>query len=303
MRQFLTVEWVLIVLISLVTSTLLFLSIPKIEQLLEKYLVQVVLLFILVSIVGLIFNKKKLMFTGLICAGTITLHLKNASNVDLRLPNDNDTKKVIIAHINLSAVTDQKDIYKVLEDSTINFISFQELTPSWAVELGQNLKEKFKYQFIDPQADVYGKAIYSNLEIRSFNKNEFYSSSSWTLELFVDNSIITIVSIYLTPPLDSYSSQKHKEDLKSLHKIVENITKPKIVLGEFNQVYWSKDIINFRNQLKLYNSRRSVSPMSIKMPFDHIFFSEELECIDFKELDDQNGVHIGSKGVFQIKSL
>ena len=72
-------------------------------------------------------------------------------------------------------------------------------------------------------------------------------------------------------------------------------------MGEFNQVYWSHDIILFRTKTNLLNSRRTVNPATFKMPYDHIFYTPKLECYNFEDLLDTSNNHIGCFSSFQLK--
>ena len=57
-----------------------------------------------------------------------------------------------------------------------------------------------------------------------------------------------------------------------------------IVLGEFNMVYWSDEIRQFRETTHLRNSRKDVIPASFRAPFDHVFYAEDLQCVALKDL-------------------
>ena len=66
-------------------------------------------------------------------------------------------------------------------------------------------------------------------------------------------------------------------------------------------MYWTNEIREFRSNTKLTNSRRGLSDGNLRVPYDHIFFSEALECTEFKEMKDENQNYIGILGTYQIR--
>ena len=86
-------------------------------------------------------------------------------------------------------------------------------------------------------------------------------------------------------------------------KTADHISKnegSKVVLGDFNMVYWSSRIRDFRNTTGLMNSRRDISQSVLSIPYDHIFYSEDLECTKFIDLLDQGSTRLGIQGDFQF---
>ena len=60
-------------------------------------------------------------------------------------------------------------------------------------------------------------------------------------------------------------------------------------------------IRGFRAKTNLQNSRRDLVDGNLRVPYDHIFFSNGLECTQFKELKDEAHNYIGIMGTYQIK--
>ena len=48
------------------------------------------------------------------------------------------------------------------------------------------------------------------------------------------------------------------------------------------------------------NSRRDISQSVLSIPYDHIFYSEDLECTKFIDLLDQGSTRLGIQGDFQF---
>ena len=108
-----------------------------------------------------------------------------------------------------------------------------------------------------------------------------------------------LVSTYLIPSLNNTSLTLAKSQMKNISNFVnENKTKV-IVLGEFNMVYWSEEIRKFREASLLNNSRKDVIPASLKIPYDHIFYSNDLQCMSVRDLMINRNERIGLLSTFQ----
>jgi endonuclease/exonuclease/phosphatase (EEP) superfamily protein YafD len=287
----------------MIILTLLALLLPFVRatSALDDYMIHLMFGMIAIGIAGLFTNDRVVMFSGLICAGTLAMYLKNASNLMLKFPKANEQTTLHIAHINLSFAGKPEDLVKILEDHSIDVISFQEFTPEWSYILPDLLSDSFPFALQYPRVDLYGKAIFSRYQI--FDESIIFLNGSPNLDFSLNKNgfKFNIYSVYLTPALDKISRIKSAQELESLENILRKVTENKIVIGELNQVYWSGEIMKFRRTSGLLNSRRDIMPYKNKIPYDHIFHSGDLECFSFSELEDTEGYHIGCKAKFQIK--
>jgi hypothetical protein len=288
--------------IILVTVTVIFLPFVGLHTHIQEYFVHFLFFLLISGLMGLIIGSKTVLFTSFGCAAVLALFLKNASNLDLKNPQPNQTAKLSMAHINLSITTDVENIAKLAQDTTLDIISFQEYTPDWAAILPSVLKSSFEYHFEDLRMDVYGKVVYSRkpLVIQKKIEKEYFS----TLEVAVllNTDTLNILSIYITPALDSESRKKAKIEIEGLKNYVINHKNIALVSGEFNQVYWDHDIISFRDKTKMLNSRREVDITTMKMPYDHIFYHQKLQCVLFKEIMDASQTKVGCYATYQLKN-
>ncbi|MBK9256275.1 MAG: endonuclease/exonuclease/phosphatase family protein [Saprospiraceae bacterium] len=288
----------------IVLATVLAILLPYIDIYFygSEYLVHMMFVMIFLGFMGLILQKREILFAGFLCAGILALFLKNASNISLKFPKENYESGLYVAHVNLSAISDLNTIDRIVADSTIEVISFQEYTPEWGSVLPEKLVGSYPFIFQFPGVDLYGKAIFSKYIIRKENILQLETIPNVELEIEKNGTGFNLVSVYLTPALDKYSKKNASAQLVTLSDKIQLLKTRTIVMGEFNQVYWSNDVIRFRNTTGLLNSRRDIIPNKIKMPYDHIFHTTDLECSGFEELLDAEGNHIGSKGKFQIRN-
>ena len=68
-------------------------------------------------------------------------------------------------------------------------------------------------------------------------------------------------------------------------------------------------MLEFKFNARLKDSRRDGIPRSPEgavsffgVPVDHIFFSEQLECTEFRVIKNENASHLGIVGTYQLKT-
>lgn len=266
----------------------------------QDYLVHFLFFLIVSGLIGLVISNETVLFTSFGCAAILAIFLKNASNTELKNPNINDEIRLSVAHLNLSLVTDVSDVVKVLNHPEIEVVSFQEYTPDWG-NIIPMISDSFPYSFQDVRMDLYGKALFSKYKIVNSEILDHQGIPNIMVKVQKDENVFTIFSTYLTPALDKNSKFQARQQIEVLEKTINQDKDNLIVMGEFNQVYWSHDIISFRNKTSLLNSRRNVNPSTFKMPYDHIFYTPSLECYYFEDLIDTGANHIGCRGSFQLK--
>ena len=276
-------------------------DIPLFECL-SEYSVQYIFILLGVGMIFLIIDHKKLMFVSLGSAAILCVFLKKHSNYNLVLPVENKQPSISIAHYNLSNITYSPEAFlEVIKNSSAELISFQEFNPFWdkllSTELNKNYIECLKVTRIDP----FGTAIFSKIQLIS--KDTLYSAEKpgLTASIKLGNEVVDIYSTYIIPSLNEDSNEKAQNQLSQISNQIKQNKRSAIVLGEFNDVYWSNNIRSFRSDNKLFNSRRNTEPGSFEVPYDHIFYTSDLECTYFQELNDPSNHKIGILGRYQLR--
>ncbi len=270
----------------------------------SEYSVHIMLAMLGLSLVALFFSKSNIMFSGLACTAALCLFLKDASNDTMKLSAVNKEADLNIAHINLSNIGYgyEEETLQLLLASNLDIISFQELTPDWNQALDASLSEHFPYSKSEVRIDPYGMVIYSKLPFET--AKTFYSEEKPNLSVTIqkEDQRFQILSSYLIPALDKKSIQHATNQLKEIATKINNSEHPVIALGDYNMVYWTNEIRAYRTETNLTNSRRDLSQGNLRVPYDHIFFSEDLECTKFYELKSSDlSTYIGIIGSYQIK--
>ncbi|MEZ4910748.1 MAG: hypothetical protein R2774_07785 [Saprospiraceae bacterium] len=284
----------------LITMSIIFMPQTRFFRDIQDYLVHIMLFLLLSGFIGLIINNRIVLFTSFGCAGIMALFLKNASNENLKDPIRNEEINLSVAHINLSMINSEDVLWSFVKDTSIETIVLYEYTPDWDHILNDVSKKFKKYSFTDTRDDVFGKAIFSSLPILMIDTIKSDMVPNYKFAIKKNDVVFNLYSAYITPALNSISRQASLNELNTLsEKIIQDLQYT-IVSGEFNQVYWSFDIMNFRTIANLENSRRNINPSSLKMPYQHIFHSQDLECIHFNDIQESQ-TSIGCIGKYQLK--
>jgi len=254
---------------------------------------------------GLLFlplRNRKLMFSSFACAAILCLFLKGASNSNIVFPEVNNLPSLSVAHINLGNVTDTYDnLISTVRKLDTDIISFQEFTPDWNFQIGNKLDSLFQYSEKNVRIDPFGMAVFSKHPIDEKEIFHHEKIPNFKGDIHLGEEIVSLVFSYVLPLFGTQDIANTEEHLTVVADKLNGSKNHKISIGDFNMVYHAKEIMNFRAKTLLQNSRREVPVGTLKMPYDHIFYSSDLECTRFIEIEDSNKTHIGVLGSYQIR--
>ena len=255
--------------------------------------------YIMPSLLGLgllflILNQQRLMMISFICTGILCLHLKMASNQNLRFADINAGPKISIAHIGLSATQEgYQSILEKVNEIDADVVSFQEVTPDWANILKEAFSDYYPHEASNIRISPFGMLIFSKYPITDIDTFYYNRIPNLGVKMEVtEGQEVKLLASYILPPLNT------REHLSVIASEVEKDDVPVITLGDYNLVYWSDEIISFRNSTHLKNSRRS----TLQIHYDHIFYSDDFECVDFSEIVDMSSNHLGIYGAYQFNA-
>lgn len=269
----------------------------------SEYSVHFMLLMLTSVIVFMLMQRQRIMFAALICTGAMALWLKNASNADLKLPIVNEEVNIKVAHVNLANIDERiLELKDMLINEDVDVISMQELTPDWTATIRQHLGGIYPHTYNNVRIDPYGIAVFSRLPILLRDTLLTDNVPSLSVGVRQGQDTFFLISSYLTPALDNQSLKKASAQLERIAAKVDSISEHVIALGEYNMVYWSKEIRDFIRDTGLKNSRRDISQGNLRVPYDHIFYSKDMECTEFKELITADQKYLGIVGFYQLKT-
>jgi len=272
-------------------------------QKLESYTVHIMLGFLLTAIFFLAVDQFKLMFISFASCFVLCLFLKSASNTDLLLPKNNSGHDVTLLHINVSSMENKQDeLLDIINNLDPDILSFQEITPVWHNFFEKYMSEHYKFRHSMIRIDPFGMSIYSKKAITKVDTVTIQETPHLITNLkLTDDESVTLISTYLLPPVSSQSQEIVSQSLIELSNVVQKIPDPILHVGDFNLTYWSDIIMDFRLTAALSNSRRDINITSFKIPYDHIFYSKDMECIQFNEVKNHSDEHVGILGTYQFK--
>ena len=264
------------------------------------YAPQLMIGLLVLSFVFLVLDQKSLMIVGLLATASIAFHLKNASNENYVISKDNDLPETKVLMVKLSQLADTPDtINTIISESTPDIITFQDYNAFWERKLHTSLITHYPYTHNIKIDSVHGVAVFSNRKI--FKIDNFYYKKLPNLNIELDNynSKLTMIASFIP---DKYTSdnKSFNDHMQLLIKEINKSRNPVLVLSDFNKMYWSKEMLNFKKASSLNNSRRSVSINNMN-PEDHIFFSDQLECSAFNEIRLGDKGIVGLSAAYQVK--
>lgn len=294
-----------------VTILLVFNSSLGVLKWITNYSVQIMLGMLTLGFLFLIFAQERLMFTSLVCCSLLCLFLQRSSNNNLILPEYSAGGVLKIAHANMTNVTEDLDAaIAALVETDADLISLQEVSYPLNEKIHGLLQDKYPYRSAPlKKNDFWSLNVYSKSPIA--NLDTFYVGDLPNLqgEITLDNEELPInfVSTYMLPPFsDLLGNENFHDHLDLLASKRRSMTTPFVVFGDFNVAGWYDEIQDFREKAALMDSRRGYMPAVgslFSYPVDHIFFSEQLKCVDFEVIQSVSADQFGIVGTYQINEV
>lgn len=254
------------------------------------------------ALIGYLVNQKQILLGSLVFTAILCLFLKDASSNNLQTPQENNQMKLAVGHVNVSSVeASYKTFLSQVKVENLDVISFQEIKPDWSIFLRKELSEIYPYQAENVRIDPFGMAIYSKYPI--VNVDTIFYKQVPGLEVMIllpDENKIRVFNTMLLPSIDNQLDELQDNQLKYLGNYLNQNQSTSLIMGDFNMVYWSSRIRDFRIKTGLKNSRRDVSSSVLSIPYDHIFHSPDLECTMFRDLVDSLGYRLGISANLQF---
>ena len=186
-------------------------------------------------------------------------------------------------------------------------IAAAEVNQRWVQEIGQAFDESHPHRMSYPQTNCYGMGLWSRLPLHDakleFIVQEDIPSIHAELEL-KDGSRVCLHCLHPRPPVPQEGDTSAPRDAelvvvgKRIRKEREDgHTEPTLVVGDLNDVAWSRTTKLFQKLSGLLDPRRgrgfyntfNANSRFFRFPLDHVFISREFRLVDLRVLD-----HVGS---------
>ncbi|MBP7273147.1 MAG: endonuclease/exonuclease/phosphatase family protein [Saprospiraceae bacterium] len=264
--------------------------------------------YLLISMLFLVLRKQRLMFVGLACCAVLCLFLKNALNTKLIQPMLTSAPKIKVAQFTISASEDEKQaLLDAILNTDADIIGFQEVNPYWHRVLATVLATQYPYSSALSRVDIFGLAVFSKKPILKTDTFFYKTIPNLAAYILQGTDTIQFVVSHTEPPFNRSGLEELKAHLNSIAAYCTKQVAPLIAVGNYNAVLWSDEIQQFRRVSRLEDSRSGYMAnypegkfSLFNIPIDHIFFSRQFRCIDFKPIEASNIGNIGIGGMYQL---
>ncbi len=299
--------------IALVAGVVLIFFTPMVGFLkrLSNFSVHIMLLYLLTGMFFFLYDQKRLVIVSLACCGTLCLFLKNASNQDLRLAQINAGPRLSVSLVDLSLAEDgyEKTIEHIRKTDA-DVISVQELTPNWLPVLNDLLCKDYPFHYTMARIDPFGMGVYSKLPMTEIDTFYFGQIPNLVTSVnVVEDFPFHIIHSISEAPVNQEAYADIEAHFRKMSRYLASLDGPVITVGNYRLPSWAPEIQAYKFSAGLKDSRRDGLPRPSKgiasffgVPVDHIFFSEGLECTNFKVLLNDNYSHLGIYGSYQLKT-
>lgn len=275
-----------------------------------NYAMRILFAYLFLGFVFLIFNQKRLMVISLFSAAALAIFLKMMTNSDMKRPEPIVNQAVFkVAHFN---VNNSNESYEATLSSILSteadLISIQETNPVWDSILLSNLGENYPHHFSQPSLSLFGMTIFSKKPFAYADTIRYKEIPNIIGGIALDDkNTLNFICSHTLPALNYRYYDRLKEHLDCIADYSNKISEPMMAFGDYNSVPWSNEIAEFKEKTGMKDSRRGFTPTFphgsstvFEVPIDHIFFSDEIRCLDFSTVSSIYTKHMGVQGTFQL---
>lgn len=275
----------------------------------SNFAVQAMLAYLVFGLLCFAKDQTQLMFVNFACCAALCVFLnKTVENAFTQIAPKVGSNALSIAHFNASRSNlYQGETIKLIKNCKADLISVQELSGSYAEELTDCMQDDYPYLVAVPDTSFHGLAFFSKYPITSIDTFHFNGKPNMIGKVKTPDGNLSFLSCHTFPAKDDESFEKLVSHLDLISSKIQKIKTPLVTFGEYNAVSWSPEIREFKITAGLNDSRKGASPTStgqmnlFEIPVDHIFFSDHLDCLEFKTLDHEAIPHFGIIGTYQFK--
>ena len=217
--------------------------------------------------------------------------------------NSSRKLKIISANIYQFNAEFQRFVALIKKNDPDVFLTM-ESNEEWEKAL-QVLEKDYPYQHKVTLENTYGMHFYSKLKLENAETHFFVADDIPSIEAHLkteDGFEFVFFGIHPPPPspTEEKTSKERDGDLLSVAKRVQKIKKPIIVVGDFNNVAWSKSSVLFRKTSRLIDPRIGKAFIStfhakyrlLRFPIDLMFHSEHIFIEELKTLEKFGSDHL-----------
>jgi len=185
-----------------------------------------------------------------------------------------------------------------------DLLLFTETDLRWKKNILPTVKKDYKYKVEVPLDNTYGMLLYSKFELINPQLKFIIEDSIPSIHALVklpSGDIIQLYAIHPTPPVPPKNTSSADRDAELMKIALKSLDSkyPVIVVGDFNDVAWSKStrlfqrisgLLDIRKGRGFFNSYNANS-LVFRWPLDHIFVSEHFRVAAVERGKDIDSDH------------
>ncbi len=276
--------------------------------------IQVSILLVITLLIGFLFADKSTTFYLLqgILLGTLILHLITLIKytplypIKKHQPSGKHSKSIHLVSANIFQFnSDYNRFVNFIKKHQPDIFITMESNGDWEKSL-RVLENDYPFQHKVTLENTYGMHLYSKLEIDKATTHFFVADDIPSIEAHFtskDGYPFVVFGVHPPPPspTEEKTSKERDGDLLSIaNRILELNKKPIVVIGDFNNVAWSKSSILFRKVSHLIDPRIGHGFVStfhakywfLRFPIDLMFHSENVFIQELKTLENFGSDHL-----------
>lgn len=275
-----------------------------------SYASQITIAYWLLGLLFLSLKNSRLTMVSFVCCAFLCIYLKSTTNPALQSPAKTGEPTFTVAQFNLSAFTgDYTSFLKILRNTNADIISVQEITPDWNRVFDDSLGVTYPHQCDYQSLDIYSLKVMSKYSFAVCDTLFCGNVPSLVLGFKekLNKKSVYIFSTYIAPPIYASAFRQMQRQFDTIAFEIKKINAPTITVGDYNTHASSSEIQIFRQSAHLNDSRRGYSPSQsdghislLDVPTDHIFYSNDFNCIDFQTISGFHSERLGILGRYQF---
>lgn len=275
--------------------------------------IQVFYIAIVLFLVGFLLPQKNttfwilqsLLLGSIVYHGFILFKYTHFYPVKKSKPQYTSSKKLSFISANVYQFnTDYEQFIQLIKKYQPDVFLTMESNGDWEKAL-EKLEVEYPYQHKVSLENTYGIHLYSKFEIIESQSHYFVADDIPSIEAVIKSQQgykFVFFGVHPPPPspTEEKTSKERDGDLLSVAKRVKELHLPTIVVGDFNNVAWSKSSILFRKTSELIDPRIGHGFVStfhakykfLRFPIDLMFHSTDVFVTQLKTLENFGSDHL-----------
>ena len=198
---------------------------------------------------------------------------------------------------------DSAGLLSIIAEANPDVILVVETDEWWCSQLSDALRGRYPHHLTYPLSNGYGMAIFSRFELIDpvvrFVVDEAIPSIKVGI-LLPSGSVIDLYGLHPQPPAPRQSSKERDIELVTVGREIGRSDRPAVVVGDLNDVAWSKTTSQFKAAGDLRDPRRGrgffntypAGMPGLRYPLDYIFHTRHFAVKEMRVLPRFQSDHL-----------